>query len=114
MSWWSWLSGAVQSKGDSCKGVPLPTLIHTHPPDAVPPGPMEQGMIAVEQDGVIVHAVSGVIQPDGTIGDLPEDQLEWARRLSYRHLRREGLLADYGIPVIPAYEKDDADEIEGS
>jgi len=106
MPWWSWLAGAVESKGDpSAEDVPLPILIHTHVPGAVPPGPMEQGMIAVEQDGLIVHAVSGVIQPDGTIGDLPEDQLEWARRLSYRHLRREGLLTDYGVPVIPTYEK---------
>jgi hypothetical protein len=102
MVWWSWLAGA-----DVPTDVPLPILLHMHAPDAVPPGPLEKGMLAVEADGMIVHVVSGVLQPDGTIGDLPEDQLEWARRLSYRHLKREGLLGAYGIPVIPAYEADD-------
>src|SRR5438105_14862991 len=106
MSWWSWLTGAAESRPDIPTEVPLPILLHTHAPDAVPPGPLEEGMLAVEEDGVIVHAVSGVLQPDGTIGDLPEDQLEWARRVSYRHLKREGLLSDYGIPFIPVYEKD--------
>jgi len=46
--------------------------------------------------------------PDGTLGDLPEDRIEWARRLSYRHLKREGCLADYGIPVIPVYDAEES------
>jgi hypothetical protein len=81
-------------------------LVHTHSKDTPPPGPLEEGFVELEQDDVILHAVSGIIQPDGTVSDLQEDKLEWARRLTYRHLKREGCLADFGIPIIPAYEDD--------
>jgi hypothetical protein len=83
---------------------PLLLLVHTHPKDAVPPGPLEDGFIELEQDDVVMHAVAGTVQPDGTIRDLPAEKLDWARKLSYRHLKREGCLADFGIPIIPAYE----------
>jgi hypothetical protein len=65
-------------------------------------------MVALETDDTILHALAGVVQPDGTLAELPEEKLEWARRLSYRHLKREGCLAEFGIPVIPAYELEDA------
>jgi hypothetical protein len=83
---------------------PLLLLVHTHPKDAVPPGPLEEGFIELEQDDVVMHAVAGTVQPDGTIRDLPAEKLAWARKLSYRHLKREGCLADFGIPIIAAYE----------
>jgi len=89
--------------------VPLPLLVHTHSKNSRPLGPLEEGIVELEQDDLILHAVSGIIKPDGTVSDLQEDKLEWARRLTYRHLKREGCLADYGIPIIPAYE-DDAEE----
>lgn len=88
--------------------VPLPILVHAHDKSAVPPGPLEKGMVEFEREDVVYHAVAGVLLPDGTIGDLPEDKLEWARRLTYQHLKREGCLQDYGIPVIDAYEQDSA------
>jgi hypothetical protein len=83
---------------------PLPLLVHAHPRDAVPPGRLEDGMVALESDGVVLHALEGIVQPDGTLGDLPPERLEWARRLSYLHLKREGCLEHFGIPIIPAYE----------
>ena len=90
--------------------VALPLLVHTHSKDSRPPGPLEEGLVEIEQDDVILHAVSGIIQPDGTVCDLQEDKLEWARRLTYRHLKREGCLADFGIPIIPAYEEEASGE----
>jgi hypothetical protein len=87
--------------------VPLPILVHSHPRTAVPPGELEKGMVALEVDDVVLHAVTGILLPDGTLGDLPEDRIDWARRLSYRHLKREGCLADYGIPVIPEYDAEE-------
>ena len=90
--------------------VPLLLLVHTHPKDALPPGPLEDGFVELEQDDVVMHAVAGVVQPDGTIRDLPEEKLDWARMLTYRHLKREGCLADFGIPIIPAYEGDNGNE----
>jgi hypothetical protein len=104
MGWWTRLFQKVKVKLASTD-VPLPVLVHSHPRDGVPPGPLEEGLIALEQEDVVLHAVAGVIQTDGTIGDLPEDKLEWARELTYRHLKREGCLAEFGIPVIPAYER---------
>ena len=97
-----------QSAGQA--DVPLPLLVHTHSKNALPPGPLEEGFVELDQDDVVLHAVAGIVQPDGTIRDLPEEKLEWARRLTYRHLKREGCLAEFGIPVIPAYEKNDGDE----
>jgi hypothetical protein len=88
----------------------LPVLVHTHRQGDVPPGLLEEGMMEWERDGVIVHALEGLVWPDGTIGDLREERLEWARRLSYRHLKREGQLERYGIPLIPAYEEQDSVE----
>jgi len=81
-------------------------LIHSHRKDTLPPGPLEKGMVEVEHEDVVLHALAGILLPDGTIGDLPEDKIEWARRLTYQHLKREGRLQDYGIPVIAAYEQD--------
>jgi hypothetical protein len=83
---------------------PLPVLIHAHPRGAVPPGRLEDGLVALEGDGVVLHALAGIVQPDGSLGDLPLDRVEWARRLSYRHLKREGCLELFGIPIVPAYE----------
>src|SRR5712692_5163207 len=94
--------------------MPLLLLVHTHPKDALPPGPLEDGFVELEQDDVVLHAVAGVVQPDGTIRDLPEEKLEWARLLTYRHLKREGCLADFGIPIIPAYEGGDGVEAGGT
>ncbi len=86
---------------------PLLLLVHTHSKDALPPGPLEEGIVELEQDDVVLHAVAGIVQPDGTIRDLPEEKLEWARRLTYCHLKREGCLAEFGVPIIPAYEGDE-------
>jgi hypothetical protein len=88
--------------------IPLPILVHRHPKEAVPSGPLEKGMVEIPHEQFVLHAVAGILLPDGTIGDLPEDKIEWARRLTYRHLKREGCLQDYGVPQIAAYE-DDAD-----
>jgi hypothetical protein len=98
----------VVRQADSRVDVPLPILVHTHSKDALPPGPLEDDFLELEQDDVVLHAVAGIVQPDGTIRDLPEEKLEWARRLTYRHLKREGCLADFGVPIIPAYEADEA------
>ena len=87
--------------------VPLPFLVHTHAKNALPPGPLEEGLVELEQDDFVLHALAGIVQPDGTIRDLPQEKLEWARRLTYRHLKREGCLAEFGIPIIPAYEEND-------
>ena len=106
MAFWSGLFRRVKSKLGSAEDVPLPILVHSHAKDAVPPGPLEEGMMELETDEVVLHAVVGILLPDGTLGNLPEDKIEWARRLTYRHLKREGCLAEYGIPVIPAYEQD--------
>src|SRR5437773_997339 len=62
---------------------PLPVLVHAHPRAAVPPGRLEEGMVAVELDDVVLHALEGILQPDGTVADLPPDRLEGARRVSY-------------------------------
>jgi hypothetical protein len=90
----------------SSNDVPLPILVHSHPKEAVPPGPLEKGMVAITHEQFVLHAMAGILLPDGTIGDLPEDKIEWARRLTYRHLKREGCLQDYGIPPMAAYEDD--------
>jgi hypothetical protein len=87
--------------------VPLPFLVHTHSKSALPPGPLEEGLVELDQDDIVLHALAGIVQPDGTIRDLPQEKLEWARRLTYRHLKREGCLAEFGIPIIPAYEDND-------
>jgi hypothetical protein len=65
-------------------------------------------MVELEMDDTVLHALAGIVQPDGTLAELPEDKIEWARRLSYRHLKREGCLAEFGIPIMPAYETDDS------
>jgi hypothetical protein len=103
------LSGGSVGQGQPGEqvGVPLPVLVHSHPKGQVPPGPLEEGIIELEQDGIILHALAGIVRADGTIADLPEDRIEWASRLSYRHLQREGCLEAYGIPVIPAYENEE-------
>lgn len=106
--WLPWLR-RVRAKLHSPVTVPLPILVHTHPADRVPPGPLEPGMVQIEQDDGVVHAVAGVVNPDGTIGDLSPDKLEWARRLTYRHLKREGCLEEFGIPLVPAYEQEIAE-----
>jgi hypothetical protein len=106
MAWWGRLFCKLKGKLASSTDVPLPVLVHSHPRGSVPPGPLEEGMVVLEQEDVVLHAVAGIIQSDGTIGDLPLDRLEWARRLTYRHLKREGCLAEFGIPRIPAYESD--------
>ena len=93
-----------------CIDVTMLVLVHTHPKNALPPGPLEDEFVELEQDDVVLHAVAGTIQPDGTIRDLPEEKLEWARQLTYRHLKREGCLADFGIPIIPALEGHEGDE----
>jgi len=107
VNWWLRLFRRAKAVLDSPHDVPLPLLVHTHPKDAVPPGPLEEGMVELEQDDLILHAVAGIVQPDGTIGDLPENKMEWARRLTYRHLKREGCLQEFGIPIIAAYERDE-------
>jgi hypothetical protein len=106
MGWWSRLMGRSKPATAPPREVPLPILVHSHAKDALPPGPLEDGIVELEQDDVILHALAGIVQPDGTLGELPEDKLEWARRLSYRHLKREGCLADFKIPIIPAYEQE--------
>jgi hypothetical protein len=89
--------------------VPLPLLVHAHSKNTLPPGPLEEGLVEWEQEDVVLHAVTGILQPDGTIQNLPADKLEWARRLTYRHLKREGCLAEFGVPIIPDYESENAD-----
>ncbi len=96
-----------QPEPESPRDVPLPVLVHVHPKENLPPGPLEEGMVEFEKDDSVLHALAGVVQADGTIVNLPEDKLEWARRLSYRHLKREGCLAEFGIPPIAAYDADD-------
>jgi hypothetical protein len=98
----------VEPRAESCVDVPLPMLVHTHSKNALPPGPLEDDFLELQQEDAVLHAVAGIVQPDGTIRDLPEEKLEWARRLTYRHLKREGCLADFGVPIIPAYEAGDA------
>jgi|GEM_PF-2651133 len=114
MGWWSRLLGLLKRtrpspapEPESAFDVPLPVLVHIHPKEKPPPGPLEPGFVELEQDDLIIHCIAGVIQPDGTICDLPDDKLDWARRLSYRHLKREGCLDEFGIPLIAAYEGDD-------
>src|SRR5262249_4925343 len=97
----------LQPWADPRLDVPLPVLVHVHPKDNLPPGPLEEGMVEFEKEDTVLHALAGVVQADGTIVNLPEDKLEWARRLSYRHLKREGCLAEFGIPPIEAYDADD-------
>jgi hypothetical protein len=64
-------------------------------------------MVQLEMDDRILHAVAGIMLPDGTLAELPEERMEWARRLTYRHLKREGRLSEFGIPIIPAYEQEE-------
>ena len=104
MGFWSALTSRRRTNHGPIDHVPLPILVHSHPKEALPPGPLEEGMVEIEQQDSVLHAVSGIVQPDGTIGDLPADRMEWARRLTYRHLKREGCLAEYGLPIIPDYE----------
>jgi hypothetical protein len=89
-----------------CPDIPLALLVHTHSKDSRPPGTLEEGMVELLQDDLILHAVSGIVQEDGTIRDLPKEKMEWARQLTYRHLKREGCLAEFGIPLVAAYEDD--------
>jgi hypothetical protein len=91
--------------------VPLPLLVHAHPKSAWPPGPLEDGLVELEREEVVLHAVAGIVRSDGTIQDLPAEKLEWARRLTYRHLKREGCLAEFGVPLIAAYEAEDGKEM---
>jgi hypothetical protein len=84
----------------------LPIMVHTHPKNELPAGPLEQGMLEFEQEGLVFHAIAEIVRPDGTFADLDEDRIEWARRLSYNHLKRERCLEAYGIPIMPAYEKE--------
>ena len=83
---------------------PLPVIVHSHPRDAVPPGPLEEGFVEIVDGDLVLHGLAGFLRPDGSVADLPATHVEWARQLSYRHLKREGCLAEYGIPIIPAYE----------
>jgi hypothetical protein len=106
MGWWSALFRRAGQPQPADNALP-PILMHCHSKDALPPGPLEEGMIEMERDDMILHAVAGIVQPDGTIGELPSEKLEWARRLVYRHFKREGCLAEFGIPIIPAYEVED-------
>jgi hypothetical protein len=110
MPWWPrwlrWPKPEPQPTPESSTAVALPILVHTHIKGTVFPGTLEDGMVEIVQDDIILHGVAGIIQPDGTIGDLPEEELESARRLVYRHLKREGCLTEFGIPVIPEYERD--------
>jgi hypothetical protein len=110
MPWWSrWFRRPQQippaPDPESASSIPLPILVHTHAKGTVFPGILEDGIVELEQDDLILHAVAGIVQPDGTIGDLPGDRMEWARRLVYVHLKREGCLEEFGIPIIPAYEQ---------
>ena len=89
---------------------PLPLLVHSHAKAALPPGPLEREMMEIDQGDIVLHAIVGIIQPDGLLQDLPKEKLEWARRLTYRHLKREGCLADFGVPIIPDYEESDGEE----
>jgi hypothetical protein len=107
MGFWSRVFRRIKSRLVSTAAVPLPILVHWHPREALPPGPLEDGIVEIEMADAVLHALAGVVQPDGTLGELAEDKLEWARRLSYRHLKREGCLADYGIPEIPEYDRED-------
>lgn len=83
---------------------PLPLLVHAHQRTAVPPGPLEEGMIEVPNGEWVLHGLRGFLRPDGSLADLPASHLEWARRLTYQHLKREGCLSEFGIPILPAYE----------
>jgi hypothetical protein len=68
----------------------------------------------LDYDDMVLHALAGIVLPDGTIRDLPAEKLEWARRLTYRHLKREGCLAEFGIPIIPAYEENESANSPGA
>jgi hypothetical protein len=110
MPWWSrWIrrpqTPAHAHVPEDISNVPLPILVHTHAKGTTFPGPLEDGIVEIEQDDFILHAVAGLVQPDGTIGDLPADRVEWARRLVYQHLKREGCLKEFGIPIIAGYEE---------
>jgi hypothetical protein len=107
---WRRLHRKPATDPESALDVPLPVLVHVHSKETLPPGPLEDGMVEFEKDDSVLHALAGVVQPDGTITDLPEDKMEWARRLSYRHLKREGCLAEFGIPPIAAYDCDQGPE----
>jgi hypothetical protein len=95
------------SYGDRAPSL-APILVHAHEKEAVPSGPLENGMIEFERDGLILHAVAEIVRPDGTFCDLPADRIGWAARLSYGHLKREGLLEAYGLSVMPGHEPDSA------
>jgi hypothetical protein len=83
---------------------PLPVLVHAHPKDAVPPGPLEPGLVEREEKDVVLHGLKGILKPDGGIGELPPALFSWAVAVSYRHLRREGCLEMFGIPVLASLE----------
>jgi hypothetical protein len=110
MGWLGWrrlLKRSTREKSPTdMVTTPLPILVHAHKRDDVPAGPLEDGMMEIEQDGLLLHVVAEIVRPDGTFCDLAADRIEWASRLSYRHLKREGCLETYGVPVIPAYEVD--------
>ena len=108
MDWWPRWFRSHKAPVAPTPNVPLPILVHCHSRDAVPPGPLEPGMVELEMDDTVLHALAGIVQPDGTLAELPEDKIEWARRVTYRHLKREGCLAEFGIPIMPAYETDDS------
>lgn len=94
---------AAPDAGPPC-GNPLPVLVHAHPKDAVPPGPLEEGMVEIETEEVVLHAVAGALDEDGEPCDLLPHRLDWACRVSYEHLRREGLLEMFGIASVPELE----------
>jgi hypothetical protein len=78
-------------------------LVHAHEKGTVPPGQLENGMVELERNGLILHALVEIVLPDGTFCDLPTDRIKWAAGLSYRHLKREGLLDAYGIQAVSSY-----------
>jgi hypothetical protein len=61
-------------------------------------------MVAREEGDVVLHGLKGILRPDGGIDELPPALFPWAVAVSYRHLRREGCLEMFGIPVLPALE----------
>jgi hypothetical protein len=41
------------------------------------------------------------------VSEFPQELYAWAVTLSYRHLKREGCLEMFGIPVIPMLEREE-------
>jgi hypothetical protein len=83
---------------------PLPVLVHAHPKDAVPPGALEPDMVERELGDVVLHGLRGILQPNGGVDELPTALFPWAVAASYRHLKREGCLEMFGIPVLATLE----------